>query len=306
MSDSDDNGLRSVTAGPDLQAQLGEDEMADSRHSPTVRRRRLARELRRLREAAGLTADEVTKAMEWSVGKVNTLERAKAVQPRVADIRNLLDLYGVTDGEQREALFALTREARKRGWWTAFGQLDDNFVDFEAEAAKISTWQPLVIPGLLQTPEYARAIQRGYLMTDEEAIENLVQLRMGRQEILTSDDPPELWAIIDESAVARSFGSPEAKIEQLQRLIDTERMEHVNVQVMPLNVAPHPGLSGSFVILDYEDDPSLIYREMRPESSYTEGAAKIEERRRVFKHLSASALGVPESTALLRRLAAHP
>ncbi len=252
-----------------------------------------------------MTADEVTKATEWSVGKINTLERAKAVQPRVADIRNLLDLYGVADEEQREALLALTREARTRGWWADFN-LDDNFVEFEAEAAKISTWQPLVIPGLLQTPEYARAIQRGYLMTDEKEIDRLVQLRMQRQEILTADDPPELWAIIDESAVARSFGSPEAKVEQLQRLIDTERMDHVNVQIMPLNVAPHPGLSGSFVILDYEDDPPLVYREMRPESSYTEGVAKIEERRRVFKHLSASALGIPKSMAFLRRLAANP
>lgn len=279
--------------------------MADARHSPTVRRRRLARELRRLREQAGMTADEVTRALEWSVGKVNNLEKAKAVQPRVADVRNLLDLYNVTDEDQREALSELTREARKRGWWTEFGKLDDDFVEFEAEADKISTWQPLVIPGLLQTEEYARRIQRGYLVTDDDEIERMVNLRTKRQEILAADSPPEVWAIIDESAVARSFGSPQVKAEQLQRLIDTERMSHVNVQIMPLNADPHPGLSGSFVLLDYEDDPSLVYREMRPESSYSEGAA-VDERRRVFKHLSASALGIPESAALLRRLAANP
>lgn len=277
--------------------------MAEARHSPTVRRRRLARELRKLREEAELTADIVNKRLEWAEGKVNRLERALAVRPRVSDIRTLLDLYEVSDEATREALFTLTREARQRGWWSAHGPLDDNFVEFEAEATKISTWQPLVVPGLLQTPAYARAIQRAWLMTDEKEIENLVELRMERQKILTADDPPKLWTVIDENAVARSFGSPEAKAEQLQRLIDTERLDHVVVQILPVDVDPHPGLAGSFVILDYADDPSLVYREMRPSSSYEEGPAQIDERRTVFQHLSATALGPNESIAWLRRLA---
>lgn len=279
--------------------------MADSRHSPTVRRRRLARELRKLREQAGLTADQVTRKLEWAEGKVNRLERALAVRPRVFDIRALLELYGVTDEQEREALITLTREARQRGWWAAYGGvLDDNYVEFEAEATHIHTWQPLVIPGLLQTPGYARAIQRGWLMKDdEEEVEWLVRLRMERQKILTSDDPPKLWAVIDENAVVRSFGSAEAKAEQLQRLIETERLEHVVVQIMPMRVEPHPGLSGAFVILDYEDDPSLVYREIRPSSLYQEESAQIEERRTVFRYLSATALGPNESIAYLKRLA---
>lgn len=277
--------------------------MADSRHSPTVRRRRLARELRRLREAAGFTADEVSKELEWANGKVNKLERALTVRPRVTDIRVLLDTYGVTDEAIREALFGLTRDARQRGWWTAYGPLRDDYVEFEAEATKISTWQPLVIPGLLQTPEYARALHSGYLMRDEEEIDRLVNLRMARKKILEGDSPTKLWAVIDESAVTRSFGSSEAKAEQMLHLIDTARLDHVEIQIMPLDTDPHPGLSGSFVILDYEVDPSLVYREMRPESSYTEGPAKVEERRTVFQHLSATALGPKESIAWLRRLA---
>ncbi|MDN3353590.1 DUF5753 domain-containing protein [Actinomadura sp. DC4] len=277
--------------------------MADARHSPTVRRRRLARELRRLRETAGFTADEVTRSLEWSVGKVNNLEKAKSVQPRVADIKNLLDLYGVTDGTRREALLDLTREARKRGWWSAYGVLDDNYVEFESEASRIFTYQLAIIPGLLQTPAYATAIQRGYLMTDEEKIERLVELRMERQKILTGDDPPRLWAVIDENAIVRSFGSTEAKAEQLQRLIDTERTDHVVIQILPMEIEPHPGLAGSFVILDYEDDPSLVYREARPSSAYEEGQAQIDERRTVFQHLSASALRPKESIAYLKRLA---
>jgi Domain of unknown function (DUF5753) len=200
--------------------------------------------------------------------------------------------------------FALTREARQRGWWAAYGPLQDDYVEFEAEATKISSWQPLVIPGLLQTEKYAAALHRGYLERDEAEIERLVRLRVERQQILTGDNPTKLWAVIDESAVARSFGSPEAKAGQLQRLIDTEHLVHVEVQIMPLEVDPHAGLSGSFVILDYEDDPSLVYREMRPESSYVEGPAQIEERRTAFAHLSATVLGPKESIAWLRRLAA--
>ncbi len=280
--------------------------MADARHSPTVRRRRLARELRKLREAAGFTADEVNRQLEWANGKVNKLERGLTVRPRVTDIRVLLDTYGVADEAIREALFDLTRQARERGWWTAFGVLDDNFVEFEAEAAKISTWQPLVVPGLLQTYAYACAQYRGSLMTDEKEIERLVDLRMERQKILTVDDPPKLWAVIDESAVTRSFGSDEAKAEQLERLIETERQDHIVVQILPMSADPHPGLAGSFVILDYKDDPSLVYREMPPSSSYEEGRAEVEERKTVFQHLSATAFGPKESIAYLRRLVANP
>lgn len=276
--------------------------MEDVRHSPTVRRRRLARELRRLREAAGLTADEATRRLEWATGKVNKLERAQAVRPRVTDIRAMLDVYGVTEETQREALLDLTREARRRGWWTAYGPLTDTYTEFESEARMISTFELSVIPGLLQTPAYARALQRGWLVRDEE-IDRLVELRMRRQKLLTYDDPPRLWAIIDESAVKRSFGSEETKREQLQRLIDTARLEHVDIQILPTAAGFHPGLSGSFVILDYDQDPSLVYREISPNSVYLEGPDQVAERRRVFEHLSALALGPEESIARLRRLA---
>jgi transcriptional regulator with XRE-family HTH domain len=303
VSDSESEALRSVT--PQEGEENGENEMADTRQSPTVRRRRLARELRKLREGVGLTADEVNRRLEWANGKVNKLENAKTVRPRVTDIRVLLDTYGLEDEAKREALFDLTRQARQQGWWSAYGVLDDNYVEFEAEASKISTWQPLIIPGLLQTPEYARGLCRGYLMRGEEEIDRLINLRMKRQKILSGDDPPRLWAVIDENAVARSFGSSEAKAEQLQRLIETERLDHVEIQIMPMDAAPHAGLSGSFVILDFKDDPALVYRETRPSSSYEEAPVQVEERRTVFQHLSATALGPTESIAFLRRLAAN-
>jgi transcriptional regulator with XRE-family HTH domain len=276
--------------------------MADARHSPTVRRRRLARELRRLRETAGLTADEATRRLEWAAGKVNKLERAQAVRPRVTDIRAMLDLYGLTGEREREALLRLTREARQRGWWAAYGPLADTYTEFESEASRISTFELSVIPGLLQTRTYARALQRGWLIRDEKEIERLVGLRMQRQRLLTYEDPPLLWAVIDENAVTRPFGSAEDLREQLQRLIDTGPLDHVEVQILPTSVGPHPGLSGSFVILDYEQDPSLVYREISPSSVYLESPEQVAERRRVFEHLSAMALGPEESIAYLRRL----
>jgi transcriptional regulator with XRE-family HTH domain len=277
--------------------------MADARRSPTVRRRRLARELRRLREQAGLTADQVTRRLEWAEGKVNRLEKAQTVRPRVTDIKVLLDLYGLEDETTREALFTLTREARQRGWWAAYGPLSDNYVEFEAEASAIHTFELAVVPGLLQTPRYTAALQRAWTSRDEAEVERLVGLRMERQKILTSEHPPLFRAVIDESAIVRSFGSAEAKVEQLRRLIDTGPLEHVNVQILPMSADPHLGLSGPFTILDYEDDPSVVYREVRPRSSlYVEGDAEVEERRQVFRLLSASALGVEESTDYLRRI----
>jgi hypothetical protein len=126
---------------------------------------------------------------------------------------------------------------------------------------------------------------------------------MRRQRLLTCDDPPRLWAIIDESALNRSFGSAETKREQLRRLIDTAPLDHVDIQILPTAAGFHPGLSGSFVILDYEQDPSLVYREISPSSVYLEGPEQVAERRRVFEHLSATALGPEESIAYLRRLA---
>jgi transcriptional regulator with XRE-family HTH domain len=277
--------------------------MADARHSPTVRRRRLARELRRLRETAGLTADEATKRLEWAAGKVNKLERAQAVRPRVTDIRAMLDLYGLTEEAEREALLDLTRQARERGWWAAYGPLSDTYTEFESEARKISTFELSVLPGLLQTPTYVRELQHGWLLRDEEKIERLVELRVQRQKLLEFDNPPRLWAVIDETAVTRPFGSPADRREQLQRLIDTGPLDHVEIQILPTSVGPHPGLAGSFVILDYDQDPSLVYRELSPSSIYLEDPAQVAERRRVFEHLSAMALGPGETIAYLRRLA---
>ncbi|MBC6456603.1 helix-turn-helix domain-containing protein [Actinomadura sp. HBU206391] len=282
--------------------------MEHSRRSPTVRRRRLGIELRKLREAAGMSALDVTRALEWSPGKVTRLEKAQAVKPMVVDTRLLLDLYGVPKEDPRyEELVTLTREARQRGWWISYKDvLDDPYAEFEAGAEKIQTYELANIPGLLQTPAYAAALYRGWLIRDPAEIERLVQLRMQRQAILSHDSPPYIWAVIDETALLRPFGTVEERREQLRRLIDTERFDHITIQVLPLDVGPHLGMAGPFSILDFpENDPSLVYVETEPNSLYLEERTDIQRYSVVFQNLSAMALSPDASIAHLTQLAHH-
>ncbi|WP_026414532.1 helix-turn-helix domain-containing protein [Actinomadura oligospora] len=280
--------------------------MNDQRRSPTVRRRRLGIELRKLRESNEMTAQDVTRSLEWSPGKVTRLEKAQAVKPMVVDTRLLLDLYRVTSDDPRyDELVTLTRQARQRGWWNSYKDvLDDSYVEFEAGAARIQGFQLSVIPGLLQTPEYATSLIRGNLTRDPTEVERLVQLRMRRQELLSDPHPPYFWTVIDASAVMRPFGNVEDQRAQLQRLIDTDHMEHVNIQILPLDVGPHPGLAGSFVVLDFPDeDPSLVYLETQQTSIYLEEREELQRYGMIFQHLSAMALSPDASVAYLKDLA---
>jgi transcriptional regulator with XRE-family HTH domain len=283
-----------------------ETEVVDPRRSPTVRRRRLGIELRKLREAAGMTAQDVTRQLEWSPGKVTRLEKAQAVKPMVADTRLLLEVYGVArDDPRHEELVTLTREARQRGWWNSYKEvLDDPYVEFEASAEKIHSYELSLIPGLLQTPAYAAAVIRGWLVRDPAKIDQLVRFRMERQAILQHDDPPYFWAVIDEAALLRPFGTLADRREQLQQLIDTERLAHVTIQVLPLDAGPHLGMAGPFSILEFpEDDPSLVYIQAEPNSLYLEDRAEIQRYSVVFQNLSAMALSPDESIAYVKQLA---
>ena len=217
----------------------------------------------------------------------------RAIKPMVTDTRMLLEIYGVPrDDPRHEELITLTREARQRGWWSSYREvLDDPYVEFEASAEKIHCYELSVIPGLLQTPAYAAALYRGWLVRDPAEIEQLVRLRMERQAILAHDDPPYFWTVIDEAALLRPFGTPDDRREQLQRLIATERMRHVTVQVLPMNAGPHLGMAGPFSILDFpEDHPSIVYIEAEPNSLYLEERAEIQRYSVVFQHLLAMAL----------------
>jgi transcriptional regulator with XRE-family HTH domain len=283
--------LATSDATPD--DHLPELTMPDSsaRYSPSVRRRRLSRELRRLREDADLTADEVGRRLEWSQGKLSAMETNKWKRPDPRDIKDLCELYG-TDEATRDALTTMARESRKRGWWEEeYGDvLGSAFVGFEQEARSLHAYQPLVIPGLLQTPAYIRAVARADLVREPAELERRVDMRTTRQKILDHEDPLKLWVIIDEAALCRPFGTVNDQREQLQRLVDTDQLEHITVQVLPFSAGLHAGLACGFVIMTYDADPSLVYIETGGNALYLEKPDDLERHSVRFQHLQASAL----------------
>src|SRR5437764_9696656 len=219
--------------------------------SPTIRRRRLASELRRLREAAELTIDEVGEKLECSASKISRIETGHVgVTPR--DVRDMLELYGMT-GDEREALVQLAREARRQGWWHAYKEVfTGTFVGLEADASSLRAFQPLLVPGLLQTETYARAVIRAMRPdADESEIQRRVAARTARQELLIEENPPAFWAVIDEAVLHRVVGGPDVMAHQTRRLAEAAQMPHVTIQVVPFGAGAHPGMEGPFLVLGF-------------------------------------------------------
>ncbi len=277
--------------------------------SPTARGRRLRHELRRMREEAGLTHTEVAQRLEWSASKLSRIETGQS-RVQTGDVRDLLDVYGVTDEATRDALVQLAREARRRGWWTRYTDVlgSGTYVGLEAEASVIHTYESQFVPGLLQTEDYARAVIRaGQARPDPEALERRVAARMARQEILTRTDPPEIWAILDEPVVSRPVGGAEIMREQLRHIIElsTRPNTTLTIQVLPLSVGAHPGMNGPFVILEFQGpkDPPMVYLETATDGLYLEEPSDIERYTLRFSHLVARALGPDESRTMIADLA---
>lgn len=277
---------------------------AEMSFSPTVRRRRLSAELIALREQAGLTLQQVADKLEWSRAIVANLETGRTRYPQVSHVRLLLDVYGVTDTQRREALFDLTRQARSKGWWTKYGDvLSGGYVGFESEASGICMYQPQVIPGLLQTRDYAAASARAGL-NSPEVVDKIVDVRMKRQEIWKRDDPPRLWAVIDEAVIARGAGT-EMMREQIRHLVEmAEAHSTITLQVLPFSAGAHAGLSGPFVILDFPNpaDQAMVYLESRHDGLYLEDPQVVSDYRTVLGHVQVSALNPAESIAHLTSL----
>lgn len=279
-----------------------------NRISPTVRRRRLAAELRRLRQESGKNRDEVAAFVGCAPATITKIENASSTA-RPADVALLLELYGVT-GQQREVLMALAREARQRGWWHQYSgaipQWFEVYVGLEAEAAEIRSFQPEMIDGRLQTEGYIRAlIQAEVNVPSPEAIDRNVAIRLKRQEHLTSPDAPELWVVVGEAALRRVVGGVETMREQLQKLNEVSRLNNITVQVLPFRAGAHPGMQGGFHLLEFpeETDQGVVYVEYRQGSLYLERQPDVDAYAKLFDHLRARALGPDESRALITRMA---
>ena len=274
--------------------------------SPTVQRRRLGIELRRLREQAGKTIDDVAKQLECSDSKVSRIETGQ-VGATLRDVRDLLDLYGVT-GEQREALVQVARQARQKGWWQAYSDtLVVPLVGLETAASTIRSYEVLCVPGLLQTGDYARAVihaTRPDLPAGQ--VERWVELRMARQDLLARGDPPQLCALLDESVVRRPVGGRPMMRDQLRHLVEVAALPAVQLHVLPFSAGEHAAMSGAFTIFSSPDptDPDVVYLEHTRGDVYLESAEEVRRYAQAFDRLRAAALGLADTTALLTRLAA--
>lgn len=265
-------------------------------YSPTVRRRRLSHALRELRKAAGITATEAAKRLEWDPSKVSRMERNEWKLPNVHDIRMLLDLYGVADERQREALVTLARESRLRGWWADYQDVfRSSLPDFESGASAIRTYEALLVPGLLQSATYAMEVWRAGQVLDDALVERHVQARLARQEVLDRDTPPELLAIVDEAALLKEIGGPETMAEQIRHLIEMAARPNITIQVIPNEAGAHAALTGGFTIFDFPEDPSLVYLETATDVLWLEQAEEYQRYSLIFSHVMNVALSPQES-----------
>jgi hypothetical protein len=275
-----------------------------------VRRRRLRYELRRLRDERGLKIEQV---QELSGGdlKAPTLSRwetgERGVRP--TDLRLLLDVYDI-QGEQRELLLTLARQAKERGWWQPYASaIPDgfkNYVGLETEAAMIRVYTGELVHGLLQTADYYCAfLQTSPAAGSEEVIERKIAVRLERQGRLAGDDPAEYWAVLNEAVIRRVVGGAKVMREQLHHIADLADLPHINVQVLPFSAGAHPAMEGGFSILGFPEptDPDVVYMENSAGSLYLEQESEIDRYTRMFDHLMAMALAPDESRRLILRVA---
>ncbi|MEU9620482.1 helix-turn-helix domain-containing protein [Streptomyces sp. NPDC087228] len=279
--------------------------------APTVRRRQLGRTLRALRESLGLKQDEVAARSGGKLNgaKISRIETA-VTAATAADVSLILDSCGITDEETRSGLLRLTREGARRGWWQSYRSVlspaYEDLISLESEAEQISTWQPVMIPGLLQTGEYARHIISATAMGDAIAdrVTALVEVRLARQAVLTRHDPLTLRAVIGEAALRTRTEDPRIMSEQLARLLAAGRWPNVTVQVLPLSHPPHVGQTGAYSILGYGSHASLdvVHIESLTQALYVEGRENVAAYQDAIETLKASALSAADSADLITEI----
>jgi len=277
--------------------------MTARRNSPTIRRRRLGAELRRHREAAGLTIERVATRLRCSASKISRIETGQTgASPR--DVKDMLSLYNVSEAEL-EDLMEVAHQTRQRGWWQPYGSvLVGAYIGFEAAAHSIRAYEAQCVPGLLQTDDYARTIISASSITDKE-LNNRVRVRMARQTLLSQDEPIDLWVILDEAALLRPVGGPEVMRTQLDHLATEAERPNVTLQVLPLEVGAHAGMDGSFVILRFPDeaDPDTAFVVMATGGVFQEKPDELGRYEMIFESLRNLALPTDESIALVAKLA---
>jgi len=279
--------------------------MTSRRGSPTLRRRQLGMELRRLREAAGVTIEQVAERLECSASKISRIETGQS-GATTRDVRDILEVYRVSSDEA-DTLLQIAREARQKGWWQLFGTvLTGAYVGLEAAADAVRSYEALVVPGLLQTEDYARAMIRAARPDiDMAEVDQRVRVRMGRQSLLTQDDPLDLWVVLDEAVLHRPVGGKAIMRQQLDHLVASADQPNITLQVLPFAAGAHAGMDGTFTMLLYEEptNQNVVFAANAAGGLFLEKDEELTRYSFIFDHLRANALRPEESAAMIAALA---
>ncbi|TMR95284.1 helix-turn-helix domain-containing protein [Nonomuraea basaltis] len=276
--------------------------------SPTVRRLRLGQELRLLRERQKLTGAKAARELGWSASKVSRIEAARTM-PSTDDIKSMVKLYRV-DGDKLDELIGLLRDAEQRGWWEdyedALPEEYTRFLGLEAEAVSQRSWEPHIVPGLLQTEDYAREVilaSRGIARITHSGVRSRVEARLDRQQrVLRRPEPCRLTVVLDEASLMRRFGEPSVMREQMEHLLEISLLPHVGVHVLTLD-AIHPVNTGTFIHLQFAAFDDVVYLEQLYTAHFVEDLERVAGYETAFDHIKAAALDEDESRVLIQRKA---
>jgi transcriptional regulator with XRE-family HTH domain len=297
-----------MEAGVPIGAQLRPDP-DDVPAEATVLRMLLGAQLRRLREAEGVSPERAGYEIRASRSKISRMETGR-VGFKIRDIEDLLTVYGVTDQQQRSDVLALARQSTAPNWWARYGDIMpawfETYLGLESAALTIRSFEVQFVPGLFQTEDYARAVTRlGHHSAPADEIERRVALRMKRQDLLTRPGPPRVWAVIDEAALRRPYGGAAVMRAQLRRLAEAAKLPHVTLQAVPFTRGGHAGASGAFSILRFQerDLPDVVYIEQLTSALYLDQRPDVEHYLEVVDQLSGEALTPAETTAFIEQAA---
>jgi transcriptional regulator with XRE-family HTH domain len=271
--------------------------------SPTVRRRELGALLRALRNQNGLTVEQAADRLLCSPSKVSRMETGHgAATPR--DIRDLCNLYDVTDQTERDRLMTLAREGKRQGWWQSYDLGYATYVGLEAEAVAISGFQSSVVHGLLQTADYARAGHEGAMpRLGPEQIEMQIEAKLTRQLILTEDNPPRFTVVLDEATLHRVVGGRDVMAAQLAKILEMSALPNITVQILPYEVGAHPAVESNFTLLDLSNPTlGIVFVEGLIGSTYLERVDDLKKYRGIFDQLQTIALNPKDSAELITKL----
>jgi transcriptional regulator with XRE-family HTH domain len=265
----------------------------------------LGAQLRRLREAANISREDAGYHIRASGSKISRMELGR-VSFKERDVTDLLELYGVTNAGERDKLVQLCHEANAPAWWQKYQDVVPDwfavYVGLEEAAQLIRIYEVQFVPGLLQTEDYARAVvQQGAPGLDPAEVERRVAVRMGRQQLLTKDNPPKMWAIVDEAALRRPMGGREVLIAQIERLMDAVSEPYVTLQIMPFRYGGHAAEGGAFTIMRFPeaDLPDMVYMEYLTGALYLDKPDEVERYAAVMERLSVAGTSPDKTRELL-------